>query len=167
MSPANDSERHPSDPTLAHAASLPYLTQHEQDGAWVIAAHGAFDASSSPSLAEALERAAEKYPRVVVDSAGVTFADSSILNVLLQFNMTKTELRVARPTHPLRRVLELTGADTVLVPQQATFAPSRRSPTALRASAVPPLAAPAGSPSAVHYEDFRLARREHTPDAAP
>ncbi|MFE5031858.1 STAS domain-containing protein [Streptomyces sp. NPDC056683] len=90
------------------------MTQHEQDGAWVIAVHGAFDANSSPFLAEALEKAAGKYPRVVVDSAGFTFADSTVLNVLLQFNMTKTELRVARPTRPLRRVLELTGADAIL-----------------------------------------------------
>ncbi|MCG7202294.1 STAS domain-containing protein [Streptomyces arenae] len=95
-------------------APQPRISQREKDGAWVISAHGDFDIASSPVLAEALRQAALRYSLVVVDAAGMTFADSTILNVLLKFNMTTTELRVAGPARPFLRVLELTGADTIL-----------------------------------------------------
>ncbi|MER5793784.1 hypothetical protein [Streptomyces sp. NPDC001980] len=49
----------------------------------------------------------------MVDAAGITFADSTVLNVLPAFNHTAV-LRVARPGPPLARVLDPTGADTVL-----------------------------------------------------
>ncbi|MEU2778917.1 STAS domain-containing protein [Streptomyces sp. NPDC007162] len=114
MSSANGNGQQPPDPALSHAASLPRLSQREQDGVWVIAVHGDFDADSSPALAKALDAAARTYPRVVVDATGMTFADSTVLNLLLKFNLTTTELRVAGPAQPFLRVLELTGADRVL-----------------------------------------------------
>ncbi|MFF4307166.1 STAS domain-containing protein [Streptomyces sp. NPDC001601] len=112
MSSANGGESRP-EPTTSHAASLPHLTQHEQEGAWVVAVHGAFDANSAPALAAALQDAATTHPTVVVDAAGVTFADSTVLTVLLNFHHGH-RLRPARPAHQLQRVLELTGADQVL-----------------------------------------------------
>ncbi|MEU0968142.1 STAS domain-containing protein [Streptomyces sp. NPDC005917] len=111
MSSAQGSER---DPSVSHAAGVPNLTQHEQDGARVIAVRGAFDLNSAPALAVALETAAQTYSRVVVDAAGLTFADFTVLNLLLNFNRKTTGLRLARPAPPLRRVLELTGANAVL-----------------------------------------------------
>ncbi|WP_340373887.1 STAS domain-containing protein [Streptomyces sp. SS7] len=115
MSPMSGSDDRPSDPPRSHAAGLPYLSQHEREGAWVVAVHGAFDSNSTPSLSAALEAGAASFSKVVVDAAGLTFADSTVLNVLLTFNRTAAaRLYVARPAPPLRRVLELTGADTVL-----------------------------------------------------
>lgn len=98
---------------MAHAASLPHLTEYEQEGAWVVVVHGAFDLDSAPLLASALQDAAATHPTVVVDAAEVTFADSTVLNVLLNFHRGH-RLRVARPARQLLRVLELTGADRVL-----------------------------------------------------
>jgi anti-anti-sigma factor len=112
MSSANGGASRP-DPTTSHAASLPHLTQYEREGAWVVAVHGAFDLDSGPVLASALQDAATTHTTVVVDAAGLTFADSSVLNVLLNFHRGH-RLRLARPAHQLRRVLELTGADKVL-----------------------------------------------------
>ncbi|MEU9457105.1 STAS domain-containing protein [Streptomyces sp. NPDC048277] len=93
--------------------ALPYLTQYEREGVWVVAVHGAFDFNSAPLLAAALQDAATTHKRVVVDAAGVTFADSTVLNVLLRFHQGH-HLRLARPARQLLRVLELTGADQVL-----------------------------------------------------
>ncbi|MGX1541113.1 STAS domain-containing protein [Streptomyces adustus] len=73
----------------------------------------AVDADSVSLLASALHEAASAYTTVVVDAAWMTFADSSVLNVLLHFHHGH-RLRVARPAHQLQRVLELTGADKVL-----------------------------------------------------
>ncbi|MFF4113571.1 STAS domain-containing protein [Streptomyces sp. NPDC001714] len=112
MSSANGGDNRP-DPTTSHAASPPRLTQHEQQGAWVVAVHGAFDANSTSLLAAALQDAATTHATVVVDAAELTFADSTVLNVLLNFHHGH-RLRLARPAHQLQRVLELTGADTVL-----------------------------------------------------
>jgi anti-anti-sigma factor len=78
-----------------------------------VAVHGAFDFDSVPLLAAALQEAATTHTIVVVDAAGVTFADSAFLNVLLNFRRSH-RLRVAGPARQLRRVLELTGADQVL-----------------------------------------------------
>ncbi|MEV7325102.1 STAS domain-containing protein [Streptomyces sp. NPDC093970] len=112
MSSANDGDSRP-DPTTSHASGLPHLTQYELEGAWVVAVHGAFDGNSVPLLASALQDAATTHTTVVVDAAGVTFADSTVLNVLLNFHRGH-RLRVARPARQLLRVLELTGADQVL-----------------------------------------------------
>lgn len=79
----------------------------------MVAVHGAFDGNSAPILATALQDAATTHKTVVVDLAGMTFADSTLLNVLLNFHRGH-QLRLARPAHQFRRVLELTGADQVL-----------------------------------------------------
>ncbi|MEU1165493.1 STAS domain-containing protein [Streptomyces sp. NPDC005921] len=74
----------------------------------MVAVHGAFGSDSAP-----LQDAATTHKRVVVDAAGVTFADSSVLSVLLNFHHGH-HLCLARPACRLLRVLELTGADRVL-----------------------------------------------------
>lgn len=62
---------------------------------------------------EALEDASSKYSKVVVDASRVTFADSTFLNLLIRVH-SMTALRVAEPADQLLRVLQLTGADSVL-----------------------------------------------------
>ncbi|MFD5537715.1 STAS domain-containing protein [Streptomyces sp. NPDC127079] len=89
------------------------VVQYDLGGVWVVVAHGAYDLHSIGSLAQALETAAAKHARVVLDASAVTFADSTFLNMLLSTHR-QTDLRVAGPTRQLRRVLEMTGADTVL-----------------------------------------------------
>ncbi|MFB7595261.1 STAS domain-containing protein [Streptomyces sp. NPDC056160] len=87
--------------------------QYELRGAWVVVAHGAYDRHSITPLETALAVAAGKYPRVVLDASSVTFADSSLLNLILLTHRS-VPLRVAAPPPQLRRLLEITGADTVL-----------------------------------------------------
>ncbi|MES5823325.1 STAS domain-containing protein [Streptomyces sp. RG80] len=112
MSNADDDKR-PSDQVNGLTPEQAGVVQYERDGVWVVVAHGNYDMNSLPPLAEALQTAAPKRARVVVDAADVTFADSTFLNLLLDIHR-RTELRLAAPPPHLRRVLELTGADTVL-----------------------------------------------------
>lgn len=89
------------------------MVQYGLGGAWVVVARGDYDMNSMASLADALRTAAQKHARVVLDVSGVTFADSTFLNLLMRTH-PMTSLRVAAPTSQLKRVLEITGADTVL-----------------------------------------------------
>jgi anti-anti-sigma factor len=89
------------------------VAQYERGGAWVVAARGCYDMQSIEPLADALDAAARKHPKVVLDASGVAFADSSFLNLLILTHQTGT-LRVAAPPWQLQRLLEITGADTVL-----------------------------------------------------
>ena len=89
------------------------VLQYEWDAAWVIVAYGEYDAGSVAPLAEALETASRKYCKVVVDASRLTFADSTFLHLLLRMHALTT-LRLAEPGPQLRRVLRLTGADSVL-----------------------------------------------------
>nr|WP_267893314.1 STAS domain-containing protein [Streptomyces sp. FXJ1.172]WEP00479.1 STAS domain-containing protein [Streptomyces sp. FXJ1.172] len=79
----------------------------------MVVAHGAYDANSITPLADALETAASKYSRVVVDAWGLTLVDSTFLNLLLHIHHA-TELRAARPAPHIRRLMGVTGADAVL-----------------------------------------------------
>ncbi|MDQ0683661.1 anti-anti-sigma factor [Streptomyces achromogenes] len=112
MSTADDG-RTPFDQTKGHAPGQTGVVQYERDGVWVVVAHGTYDMDSIAPFAEALETAASKHTRVVVDAAGIAFADSTFLNLLLHINRL-TQLRLVTPAAQLMRVLELTGADTVL-----------------------------------------------------
>ncbi|MFJ9346562.1 STAS domain-containing protein [Streptomyces sp. NPDC101237] len=113
MNSVSGGEERPPEPGTAPGGTLPRLVQREQGGAWVVAAVGAFDLNSTPTLAAALEAGARTHARVVLDATGLTFADSTVLNLLLHFHRTAV-LRVAGPAPQLARVLELTGADAVL-----------------------------------------------------
>ncbi|RZU30143.1 anti-anti-sigma factor [Streptomyces sp. BK022] len=90
------------------------LRQYECRGSWVVAAHGSYDMHSTPPLAEALGAAARKHAKVVLDASGVDFADSALLNLLIRANHAGN-LRVAAPPAQLRRLLAISGIDTVLV----------------------------------------------------
>jgi len=91
----------------------PAVVQYERAGVWIVVAHGAYDPHSIAPMQDALETAAKKHPRVVVDVAGLEFADSSFLNLLLRTHRA-TSLCLVSPAPQLRRVLEITGADEVL-----------------------------------------------------
>ncbi|MEU9298772.1 STAS domain-containing protein [Streptomyces sp. NPDC048266] len=91
----------------------PAVLQYEADGTWVVVASGAYDMETIAPLAAALETGAEKYQAVVLDASGVTFADSTFLNLLVSTHR-RTDLCLAGPTPQVRRILEITGIDTVL-----------------------------------------------------
>ncbi|MFC9331866.1 STAS domain-containing protein [Kitasatospora sp. NPDC057015] len=69
-------------------------------------------------------------PRLVVDLAGVTFCDSTGLSTLLQSRIyaerQRTAVHLARPTHIVARVLEITGADQVFPIDSEVPAPAPR-----------------------------------------
>ncbi|MGW0920375.1 STAS domain-containing protein [Streptomyces sp. NPDC002755] len=89
------------------------MVQYELNGTWVFVAHGQYDLNCLGPLSEALDLAAVKQPRTVLDVSGVTFADSSFLNLLLRIHQ-QTNLRLVSPAPQLQRVLEITGADSIL-----------------------------------------------------
>ncbi|MEA3075230.1 MAG: anti-sigma factor antagonist [Actinomycetota bacterium] len=80
---------------------------------------GEIDASTAPTLGEALEAAIDQDMRtVVVDAAGITFIDSSGLSVLVaahkRLKAGGGELVVASASAPVRRLLGISGLDRVL-----------------------------------------------------
>lgn len=89
------------------------VVEYEWCGAWVVGARGAYDMNSITPLADALDTAAKEHPKVVLDASGITFADSTLLNLLI-LTRQATDFRVAAPQQQLTRLLELTGVDTVL-----------------------------------------------------
>ncbi|WP_324605813.1 MULTISPECIES: STAS domain-containing protein [unclassified Streptomyces] len=89
------------------------MLQYEWRGACVIAAHGSYDIDSITPLANALETAVSKHPKVVLDASGVTFADSTFLNLLILTHQAGS-LRVVAPSPQVQRLCEITGVDGLL-----------------------------------------------------
>ena len=112
MSPVDSEDQ---DPSLSdgHGPDPTSVVRYERGGAWVIVAKGAYDANTLGPLADALEAAVPEHRRVVLDASGITFADSTVLNLLLGIHRATT-LRVVAPPPQLLRVLQITGADAVL-----------------------------------------------------
>ncbi|MFJ9054761.1 STAS domain-containing protein [Streptomyces sp. NPDC102409] len=79
----------------------------------LVVAEGDLDVESARPLQERLERAAADHDAIVLEASGVTFADSSFLNLLLRTTQA-APLRIAAASAPVRRLLEVTGADQVL-----------------------------------------------------
>lgn len=97
----------------AHAPERAAVMQYEWRGAWVVVARGSYDMDSIRPLAHALEAAAGKHPKVILDASGITFADSTLLNLLILTHQAGT-LRVVAPSPQLRRLCEITGVDGIL-----------------------------------------------------
>lgn len=89
------------------------VLQYQWRGAWVIAARGEYDMGSITPLADALETAVRKHPKVILDASGVTFADSTFLNLLIVTHQAGT-LRLVAPSAQLKRLCEITGVDSLL-----------------------------------------------------
>ncbi|MEU1040950.1 STAS domain-containing protein [Streptomyces sp. NPDC005551] len=79
----------------------------------VIVPRGDLDASNIAPVADELEAARTRHHAVILDLSGVTFGDSSFLNLLLRFHQL-TDLRLAATPTNLARLFDITGADTVL-----------------------------------------------------
>jgi anti-sigma B factor antagonist len=85
----------------------------------VVRVAGEIDLASAPELGRALEASFGDARCVVVDLSGVSFLDSSVLNVLVrgQADLAEQgiEFRVVSPSdHAVRRVFEITRLNDVL-----------------------------------------------------
>ncbi|WP_042428964.1 STAS domain-containing protein [Streptacidiphilus anmyonensis] len=94
------------------------VSVRRQAGAGVVVVAGELDHDTAPSLARATGSLADAgVARIVVDCSELTFCDSTGLNVLLKARLRTTDdggrFVLAAPSPPLRRLLELTGADGV------------------------------------------------------
>jgi stage II sporulation protein AA (anti-sigma F factor antagonist) len=89
------------------------------DGLAVVTVAGDVDLASADRLGDELETALHKAQTLVVDVGGVTFIDSTGLNVLVQAHRTAQEgggdLRIRRPSKMLTRLLEITRLETLFV----------------------------------------------------
>ncbi|MEU2912899.1 STAS domain-containing protein [Streptomyces massasporeus] len=89
------------------------VLQYEWLGAWVVVARGSYDMDSIAPLSDALGAAVRRHPKVVLDASGITFADSTLLNLLILTHQAGT-LRVVAPSPQLQRLCEITGVDSIL-----------------------------------------------------
>ncbi|MGA5171165.1 MULTISPECIES: STAS domain-containing protein [Streptomyces] len=96
-----------------HASDGTGVQQYAWRDAWVIAARGDYDLYSITPLADALADAIEKHTKVVLDASGITFADSTLLNLLILTHQAGP-LRVAAPSNQVQRLLKITGVDAYL-----------------------------------------------------
>ncbi|MFC8293853.1 STAS domain-containing protein [Streptomyces sp. NPDC057242] len=88
------------------------------DGIRIVTLRGEIDYDEQDLLREALLPQGEPVLPVVADMSGVSFIDSSGINVLLragrQISRVQSRLRVAAPAESVRRVLSLVGADSFI-----------------------------------------------------
>lgn len=101
----------------AQAGRLP-VAAASTDGVGVLTPAGELDLSSGDVLREAIAQAAAAQPRIVLDLHELTFMDSTGVNILIAAHQSLADaggwLRLAAPTEPVLRTLQLVGVDTVI-----------------------------------------------------
>jgi anti-sigma B factor antagonist len=120
--PVADGEAADGEPVALHPvrATVPAghvpatLTREWIGGTLVLRLHGEIDLLSAPCLGAELAEQLHRGPEaVIVDLAGVTFLAVSGLTAMLQARQAAATagipLRLARPSRPARRCLELSG----------------------------------------------------------
>ncbi|MFJ3637603.1 STAS domain-containing protein [Streptomyces sp. NPDC090112] len=94
---------------------LPRVTvRTEPDGVWVVVCSGEFDLDTTGKLAAACDGEVGDARLLVLDVTGVTFADSSFLNVLIRLHNSRSLVLAGPLPHQLERLLEMTGALALL-----------------------------------------------------
>jgi anti-anti-sigma factor len=93
--------------------------EHLDDGFARVLVEGELDLLTSPELERLLDREISGGKQLVLDLAGVSFIDSTGLNVVIsalrRCESTEATLTLgAELSAPVRRVLEITGLDTVI-----------------------------------------------------
>ncbi|MFC6600301.1 STAS domain-containing protein [Kitasatospora paranensis] len=105
---------------MAVAEPDPFFTVTVRDSLAgpVLECQGELEPDTANRLRTALDRALASLPvppMLMVDLSAVTFMDSSGLNTLLRARMAAvrqgTIVHLARPSHPVVRVLRITGTD--------------------------------------------------------
>ncbi|MER6400834.1 STAS domain-containing protein [Kitasatospora sp. NPDC001603] len=101
------------------------VTAHDSPVGPVLECRGELDFDEAPVLNRAVHRALAARPvppMLLVDLGAVTFMDSAGLNALLIARIEAarqgTVVRLARPSHAVARMLEITGADQVFPIEQ-------------------------------------------------
>ncbi|MFG2622459.1 STAS domain-containing protein [Streptomyces sp. NPDC048507] len=97
-----------------------------RDGLWVVRPVGEFDAQTLEGLKEACRQAVAEpgLERLVLDLRGVSFADSSFLNLLLTLRI-QCDLLLWGPLPPrLTRLLKITGARELFAVEDGPDEPS-------------------------------------------
>jgi stage II sporulation protein AA (anti-sigma F factor antagonist) len=88
------------------------------DGVRVVALHGELDHAARAELGDVLHPPGAESPRTVADLAGVTFMDSSGINILIAAHRAAAEsegwLRITGARPSVLRVLQLVGLDQVI-----------------------------------------------------
>ncbi|MDH6697370.1 STAS domain-containing protein [Streptomyces griseoviridis] len=88
------------------------------DGVRVVALRGELDHAARVDLGDVLHPPGEEAPRTVADLSGVTFMDSSGINILIAAHRAAVQsegwLRVVGAQPSVLRVLELVGLDLVI-----------------------------------------------------
>jgi stage II sporulation protein AA (anti-sigma F factor antagonist) len=89
------------------------------DGVRVVTLRGEIDRDVQGVFREALLGEGEVVPaRIVADLSGVTFMDSSGINVIVAAHLQTKDVqgwvRIAGAPHAVRRVLQVTGVDTFI-----------------------------------------------------
>src|SRR5206468_286347 len=96
----------------------PRLNTTTYEGVPIIAPSGEFDFSTIGPLRTALDHSLAHDNRVILDLAGLTFADSSVLGLLAGSAKRAKDaggwLRLAAPQRAVRRVLRVTSLDSVI-----------------------------------------------------
>ncbi|MFC4500200.1 MULTISPECIES: STAS domain-containing protein [Streptomyces] len=107
--------------TDTHPAQPGHLTVSHStvDGVRIVALHGELDHGARDRAGEALiPPAAGTPPRTVADLSGLTFMDSSGINVLIAAHRAAVEaqgwLRVAGTQPAVLRVMQLVGIDALI-----------------------------------------------------
>ena len=77
---------------------------------------GEFDLAAIPDFRRAVEQSETPWERAEIDMSDVVFMDSSGLQALVHLNNRAHEhgyeLTLVRPSHPVSRLLELTGLES-------------------------------------------------------
>lgn len=90
----------------------------EFDDVVVLGLTGELDLSTAPSLRQRLLAIGDEGKSIVLDLAGVSFADSTTLGVFVTAHKRLTEqgrrLAIANPVPGIRQILEITNLDGVI-----------------------------------------------------
>ena len=87
------------------------------DGLAVVAVEGEIDLATAPSFGAAIDEGLRQVGRVVLDLAGVTFMDSSGLNVLVAAasqSATPNTVLIRNAPASVQRLLSITGLNEVI-----------------------------------------------------
>ncbi|MEE4547000.1 STAS domain-containing protein [Streptomyces sp. V4-01] len=79
----------------------------------VVRAAGDLDTSNLAPLEAELQAALATAPGVILDVSGVTFGDSTLLNLLIRVHQ-RTDLRIVGLRPPLDRLFQIVGLDAVM-----------------------------------------------------
>lgn len=112
------SEEEPDGPGPAARADRLTVASNTVRGIAVLTPAGELDLNSVDTLRRALDEAAATCTQVVLDLHRLTFMDSAGINLFLTAHRSLAEaggrLRLAAPTGPVLRVLQIVGITTVI-----------------------------------------------------